>query len=83
MLGRPEPALQHAQRCLSLVDEAPAEVEDFDLPSAHEALARAHAVAGNAAEARRHVELARAAAAAIEDAEDREHIESQLAKIPV
>ena len=83
VLGRPVPALQHAQRCLSLVDEAPAEVEDFDLPSAHEALARAHAVAGNPAEARRHVELARAAAAAIADAEDREHIESQLAEIPV
>ena len=82
-LGRAEPALHHAERCLALVEGAPGEMDDFDLPSAFEALARAHAVAGAAAEARRFVELGRAAAGAISDAEDREHLESQLAGIPV
>jgi hypothetical protein len=83
VLGRPEPALHHAERCLAVVEGASGEMEDYDLPAAHEALARAHAVAGDAAEARRHVELSRAAAAAMTDPEGREQIESQLAGIPV
>jgi len=83
VLGRPEPALHHAERCLAIVEGAPSEMEDFDLPSAHEALARAYVAAGNAAEARIHVELGRAAAAEIADAEEREQLESQLAGIPV
>ena len=78
VLGRAEPALHHARRCLELVEGAPAETEDFDLPAAYEALARAHATAGEEAEARRYVELGRAEAAKIVDAEDREHLESQL-----
>ncbi len=81
VLGRPEPALHHAGRCLSLVEGAPEEMEEFDLPSAYEALARANAVAGNAGEARRYLELGRAEAAKVTDAEDREHLESQLASI--
>jgi hypothetical protein len=56
---------------------------DPDLPGAYEALARAHAAAGDRFEAARYVELARAAIATIDDAEDREHLESQLASIPV
>jgi hypothetical protein len=83
VLGRPEPALHHARRCLALVEGAPAEMADFDLPSAHEALARAHAAAGDQEEARRHVELGRAEAAKIRDAEDREHLESQFDSIPL
>jgi hypothetical protein len=59
----------------------PDEMEEFDLPAAYEALARAHAAAGNSAEARRHLELGRAQTAKISDAEDREHMESQLASI--
>ena len=81
MLGRAEPALHHAERCLALVEGSPAEMAEFDLPSAYEALARAHAVAGNAVEARRFLELGRAEAAKLADAEDREHLESQLASV--
>jgi hypothetical protein len=81
VLGRPEPALHHAERCLGLVQGAPAEMEEFDLPSAYEGLARAHAAAGRSDEARRFVELARAEVAKIDDAEDREHLESQLASV--
>ena len=81
VLGRAEPALHHARRCLELVEGSPAQMEDFDLPSAYEALARAHATAGEEAEARRCVELGRAEAVKIADTEDREHIESQLGSI--
>ena len=51
-LGRAEPALFHAKRCLAYCESDPAALEDWDLPYAHEALARAHAVAGDEAEAR-------------------------------
>jgi hypothetical protein len=81
--GRPEPALYHAEQCLSVVLSAPDEMAEFDLPSAYEALARAHAVAGNADEARRFIELGRAETAKIADAEDREQLESQFAGIPL
>jgi len=81
VLGRAEPALHHAARCLELVQARPAEMEDFDLPSAYEALARAHAAAGDRAEAARYVELGRAETAKIEDAADRKHLESQFATI--
>jgi hypothetical protein len=81
VLGRPEPALHHGERCLALVEGSPAEMEDFDLPSAYEALARAHAVAGDSAEARRFLELGRAATAEMADAEDREQLESQFGSI--
>jgi hypothetical protein len=81
VLGRSEPALHHGERCLALVEGSPAEMEDFDLPSAYEALARAHAVASDASEARRFLELGRAATAEMADAEDREHLESQFAQI--
>jgi tetratricopeptide (TPR) repeat protein len=80
-LGRHEAALHHAERCLALVQGKPEEMEEFDLPSAYEGLARAHAAAGRSEEARRFVELGRAEAARIEDAEDREHLESQLASV--
>jgi DNA-binding transcriptional MerR regulator len=78
ILGRPEPALHHARRCLELVESAPEEMEDWDIAGAHEALARAHHVAGEAEEARRNYELAREDTAKIADPEDRKHIEADL-----
>ena len=83
VLGRPEPALHHAERCLALVQGAPEEMEDFDLPSAYEGSARAHAVAGNGDEARRFMELGRMETAKIADAEDREHLDSQFNSLPL
>ena len=81
VLGRGEPALHHARRCLELALEAD-DSEDWDVPFAYEALARAHAVAGDAAEARRYVELARADAGKIAEAEDRELVLADLETIP-
>ena len=81
ILGRPEPALHHARRCLELVEAEPAEMEEFDLPAAYEALARAHAVAGERDEARRYVELGRDLTARIADEDDRRLLEADFATI--
>src|SRR2546421_2396504 len=58
VLGRAEPALHHARRCLELVRDAD-DADDWDEPVAHEALARAHALAGDSEAARREVAPAR------------------------
>lgn len=85
VLRRAEPALWHAARCLAYVEAAIAagDAEDWDLPAAREAMARAAAVAGDQAEAIRWRDLAREALAAIEDPADRELIEVDLATLPV
>lgn len=82
VVGRGEPALHHAGRCLAITEEAAENMDDFDLPFAYEALARANAVAGQDAEARRYEGLARSAGAGIADDEDREHFEAALATLP-
>ncbi len=81
VLGRAEPALHHARRCLELCEANAEALEPFDLPYAHEALARAHAVAGEPAEARRHAERARASLEALDD-DDRELLLADLATLP-
>jgi hypothetical protein len=81
ILGRTEPALHHARRCLEIIEASPAEMEEFDLPAAYEALARAHWVAGNLDESRRYVELGREATATIADEEDRKHLEADFETI--
>ena len=81
VLGRAEPALHHARRCLELAESAPSELEEFDLPFAFEAMARAHAVAGNEAEAREWLARARAAGEEIGDEDDRALLEGDLATI--
>ena len=60
ILGHVEPALHHARRCLEIVEANPDDMEDWDLPAAYEALARAHMVAGDVEETRRYAELGRA-----------------------
>jgi hypothetical protein len=81
VLGRGEPALHHAQRCLEICESNPAALEDWDLPFAYEALARAHAVAGNATESARCREQARSLGAAIVEDEERALLEADLATI--
>ncbi len=80
VLGRAEPALHHARRCLELCEERG--IGDFVLAYAYEALARAHAVAGDADEARRFAERAEHATSEIADEEDREHVLADLATLP-
>jgi hypothetical protein len=81
VLERAEPALHHARRCLELAESSPDELEEFDLPFAYEALARAHAVAGDEAEAREWLARARDAGRAIGDEDDRALLEADLASI--
>jgi hypothetical protein len=78
VVGQPEGALYHAQRCLALVEAHADEMEDWDLAAAREALARAHLAAGDVGEARRQVELARAETETIAEADDRKHIDVDL-----
>ena len=80
-LGRAEPALHHARRCEALCHEYESELEDFDMPAMHEALARAQLVAGNREEALHRLDLATQLCAEIEDPEDREIIKSQIDSI--
>jgi hypothetical protein len=79
VLGRPEPALHHARRCLELCEAHG--IGDFDLAYAHEALARAHAAAGEPEGAARHEDLAREAAAAIAEDDDRQQLLADLATL--
>jgi hypothetical protein len=81
-LGRAEPALYHAGRCLAYCEASPDAIADWDLPYAYEALSRAHVVAGNQAEAERFAAQARELAALVADEEDREHLAGDLATLP-
>jgi hypothetical protein len=78
VLGRPEPAIWHARRCLEHCEQAG--LADWDLAYAYEALARAHALAGDA-EAGDWKAKARAAGDAIVDPEDREHFDEDFATL--
>jgi DNA-binding transcriptional MerR regulator len=80
-LRRPEPALWHARRALALCDEH--DVQGFFRGAAHEALARAHRVAGDELAARAEVATARAISATLEDPEDREILDGDLATVDV
>jgi hypothetical protein len=79
VLGRAEPALWHARRCLEICEEHG--IRDWDVGFAYEALARAHAVAGDEGERDRYLALARDAAAAVAEDEDRELLLADLATI--
>jgi DNA-binding transcriptional MerR regulator len=81
ILGQVEQALHHARRCLEIVEANPAEMKDWDLPAAYEAMARAHMVAGDVAETRHFAELGRNATARIEDDDDRAIVEADFATI--
>jgi DNA-binding transcriptional MerR regulator len=80
LLGRSEPCLHHAQRYLDICQENG--IADWDLAFAYEALARGHAVAGDAEQARAYTEQALAAAEDIAEDEERELVLSDLESIP-
>lgn len=80
VLKRPEPALYHAQRCLEICREH--EIADFDLAFAHEALARAHAVAGDHTNCQQERKLAEEAGQSIQQPADRDAFFNELATVP-
>ena len=77
-LGLAEAALRHASRCQELTQEHADLMEDFDRAYAHEAMARANAVAGNRAKALEQLQLARAAGQAIADDQSKQFFVSDL-----
>ena len=79
VVGRAEPALHHARRVLQVCRDNG--IGDFDLGYAYEALARAHALAGDADEARKW--LARAREVDVAEADDRELLLADLDTIRV
>ena len=81
VLGRGEPALYHARRCVE-INEANDAREDWELGSAYEAMARASAVAGDLAGRDEWKSRAVAELAKIADAEDRQVLEQDLATLP-
>jgi hypothetical protein len=78
VLRRPEPCLHHAQRMLDLCTEN--DIKDWDLAFAHEAIARAYAIAGDAQAAKREIDKALAVDIAADD--DRALLLADLETIP-
>jgi len=85
VLGRGEPAVWHASRCVDYSEAAAkaGEAEPWDIPGSYEAMARALAVSGDRAGAEAWREKARTAVATIEDADDRGQIEQDIATLPL
>jgi DNA-binding transcriptional MerR regulator len=79
-VGRAEPALYHAQRCLQICEEHG--IGDWDLAFAYEGLARAYAVAGESDASARYEAQAREAAEHIAEADDRELLLGDLDTLP-
>jgi DNA-binding transcriptional MerR regulator len=80
VLGRAEPALHHARRVLDLCQDH--SIGDWDLAFAYEALARAHAIAGNTRQAREYTDQALAAAEDIAEDAERDMVLADLETIP-
>jgi hypothetical protein len=76
VLGRAEPAVYHAKRCLDICEAN--SITDFDLAFAYEAMARAYSVAGEKEKSDKYVALARRASERIEDDDNREYFQSEL-----
>ena len=81
VLGRAEPALHHASRCLDIATAST--VPDWLIASAHEGLARAYAMAGQRESALASRAAAEAALAKVTDAEDRQVVQDDLASLPL
>jgi hypothetical protein len=80
ILGRAEPAIYHAQRVVDI--RLANAIGDWDLAFGYEALARAFAVAADAAAAGTWTDKALAAAESIAEDEDRELLLADLETIP-
>jgi hypothetical protein len=76
ILGRSEPALFHAQKCLSICTEN--EIGDFDIAFAYEAMARALSIAGDKTEPTKHHQQANRAGGNIREEEEKGYFLSEL-----
>ena len=78
-MGRGEPALFHAARCLEITEEN--NIGDFDLAFAHEVMARASAVAGNENKCKEHHKRAEEAIKKVKNPEDKKICEGELKQV--
>jgi hypothetical protein len=79
VLKRPEPALYHAKRCLEICKEN--NIGDWDIAFGYEAIARAHATAGNKNETEKYLKLATEAGDKIKAKEDKDYLFNELKTI--
>ncbi|MCJ2555594.1 MAG: hypothetical protein LN415_00570 [Candidatus Thermoplasmatota archaeon] len=80
VLNKPESALHHAKKCLSICKES--DIGDFDIAFAYEATARANAVAGEQAEAEKYIKLGKEAGEQIAEKGNKDYFFSELKTIP-
>jgi DNA-binding transcriptional MerR regulator len=80
VLGRAEPALWHARRCVD-INEA-AGIADWDIASAYEAMARSYLAAGDLEQVAHWKAKATAALDGIAEKDDRDIIEGDIATLP-
>jgi len=76
VLGRSEPALYHAKKCLEICRQNG--IGDFDIAFAYEALARAHGLAGDHGNREKYLELAKGAGEKIEAQGNKDYFFSEL-----
>jgi len=79
VLGRSEPALFHADKCLSICVEN--EIGDFDIAFAYEAMARAYALVGDQANLENYLAKAGEAGEKIEDQGNKDYFLGELKSI--
>ena len=79
VLNKPQSALYHAKRCMEICKEN--NIEDWDIAFAYEAMARAHATAGQKTECKNYVELAIKASEHIKEKGDKDYLLSELKTI--
>lgn len=81
-IGRAELGLEHARRCLQLVQNHPDQMADWDEPFAREALARALAATGSPSQARAERRRAEELTELVAGPGDREVLLGELGKEP-
>ncbi len=81
VLGRAEPAVFHARRCLDHATQV--DGQPWLLASAYEGLSRAYSVAGDRAAAGEWKAKAEQRLTEVEDADDREIVERDIATLPI
>ena len=80
VLNKPQSALYHAERCLEICKEH--NIGDFDIAFAYEAMARAHAVAGDKSDCEKYIKLAKEAGEQIKKKEDKDLFFGDLKTVP-
>ena len=83
-MKRAEPALYHGKNMLKLASKAKKEDpnwKDWDMPFVYEAMARAHAVAGNKEDCAKFIERAQKAINKIQDNQDKQICQGELDQV--